>query len=54
MLQGYCKLVILGTFGMPGYGHPKRYYQLAENFHAYWQAKNQLYPPRFSRDIAKI
>ena len=39
---------------MPGYAHLKWYYQLVENFRVYLQAKNQLYPPRFSGDIAKI
>ena len=31
ILQRYCKLFILGTLGMPGYTHPKWYYQLVEN-----------------------
>ena len=52
-MQNYWKLV-LGTLGMPGYAHLKWYYQLVENFRVYLQAKNQLYPPRFSGDIAKI
>ena len=39
---------------MPGYVQPKRYYQTVENFHVHQQAKNQLHPPRFSGDIAKI
>ena len=30
--QRYCKLVILGTLGMPGYAHLKRYYHFVENF----------------------
>ena len=32
ILQRYCKLVILGTLGMPGFVHLKRYYYLVENF----------------------
>ena len=38
---------------MPGYAHPKRYYQLVENL-IYMLAKNQFHPPCFSKDIAKI
>ena len=30
--QRYCKLVILGTLGMPDYAYLKRYYHLVENF----------------------
>ena len=40
ILQGYCKLVILGNLGMVGYAHPKWYYQFVENFGIYLQAKN--------------
>ena len=54
ILQRYCKLMVLGTLGMPGQANPKRYYKLVENFCAYLQAKNQLHPPCFSGDIAKI
>ena len=39
---------------MPGYVHPKWYYQLAENLRVYLQAKNQLHSPHFFGDIAKI
>ena len=39
---------------MPGYAHPKWYYQLVENFPVHLQAKYQLDPPRFTGDIAKI
>ena len=35
ILQRYWKLVILGTLDMPGYAHPKWYYQLVENVCAY-------------------
>ena len=31
-MQRYCKIVILGTMGMPCYAHPKWYYQHVENF----------------------
>ena len=54
ILQRYCKLVVLGTLGMSGYTHPKRYYQFVDNFRVYLQAKNQLHPPCFSGYIAKI
>ena len=50
----YCKLVALGTLSMPGYAHPKRCYQLVENFRVYLLAKSQPHPLRFSGDIAKI
>ena len=46
--------IVLGTLGMPGYANPTWYYQLVENFRVYLQAKNQLYSPCFSTDIAKI
>ena len=39
---------------MPGYVHPKWYYQLAENLRVYLQAKNQLHSPHIFGDIAKI
>ena len=44
---------------MPGYAHPKRYYQLVENLIyliklIYMKEKNQFHPPCFSKDIAKI
>ena len=47
ILQRYCKLV-LGTLGMPGYSHPKWYYQLVETSHVYLLAKNQIQYTRFS------
>ena len=50
----YCKLVILGTSGMPGYAHPNWYWHLVENFRVYLQPKNQLHPPHFPWDIAMI
>ena len=46
ILQRYCKLVILGTLGKPGYTHPK-YYHLVENFRIYLQAKEPLQPHVF-------
>ena len=42
ILQIYCKLVIFGTLGMPGYTHPKRYYQVVENVCVYLQAKTNF------------
>ena len=41
---------------MSGYTNPKckKYYQLAQNFSVHLQTKNQLQPPCFSGDIAKI
>ena len=32
ILQRYCKLVIFGTLGIPGYAHPQWCYQLEEIF----------------------
>ena len=43
ILQRYCELVILGTFGMSGYAHPKWYYQLVENFDFFLHAENELH-----------
>ena len=54
ILQKYCKLVILGTLGMPDSAHPKWYYQLVEKFCVHPQAKNQLHSPCFFEDAAKI
>ena len=55
ILQRCCKLVVLGTLGIPGYVHPNWYYQLVETF-VFISAgkKNQIHPPCFSGDIAKI
>ena len=53
ILQGYCKLVILGTLGMPGYAHPEWHYQPVENFRVSLQAKNHIHPPRFSRKLQR-
>ena len=36
ILQRYCKLVIMGASGIPGYGQQKQWYQL--------HAKKQIYP----------
>ena len=44
----------MSTLDITGYAHTKWYYQLVENFCVYLQAKNQLHPPLFSGDIAKI
>ena len=40
----FCNLVILGTLGMPGYGHQKRWYQLVENFNVHHCSRNYIYP----------
>ena len=54
ILQRYCKLIVLGTLGMPGYKKPQWYYQLVANVRVYLLSKNQLLPPCFSGNIAKI
>ena len=54
ILQRYCKLVVFGTLGLSGYAPPKWYCCLVRNFCVYLQAKNQLHPPCFCVDIAKI
>ena len=48
------KILLLGTLSMPGYAHPKWYFQLVENLSVYQQVKIPLYPPLFSGDIAEI
>ena len=53
-METYCKLFILGTLGVPGYVHPKWYYQLVENFNVYLQARKQLRRLCFSENIVKI
>ena len=53
-MQRYCKLVVLGILGMPGYAHPKSYFQFVENFCVYPQAKNLFYTLCFSVDTAKL
>ena len=41
ILRKYCKLVILGALGMPGYAHLKYYYQLVEaSLYINWQKIN--------------
>ena len=50
----YYKPIVFGTLGMPGYVHPKLYYNLVENCYVYLEAKNQLHLPCFYGDIAKI
>ena len=37
-----CKLLSLGTLGMPSYTHPKRYCHLVDNFDVYLHSKNTL------------
>ena len=44
MLQRYCKLVILRTLEMPGYGQKKRWYQLVESFDIYFHTKIKFMP----------
>ena len=41
----YCKLIVLGTLGMPGYVIPKWYYQLVENFRLICRQKINFTPP---------
>ena len=38
--QIFCKLVVLGTWEMPGYAHPNWYHQRAEDFYVYLHAKH--------------
>ena len=65
ILHGYCKLFIFGASGMPGYAHPKWYYQLVESFRIYLLDFSYLFiffylffvfihSPSFTGDIAKI
>ena len=54
ILQRYCKLVVFSTLDMSRYAHPEWYYHLVENFCVYLQAKNQLHPPYFYGNVAKI
>ena len=53
VFQRHCKFFIQGTLAKSGYAHLKLYDNLVENFHTYLQAKNKLYSPGFSGDIAK-
>ena len=43
IFQRYCKLVILGTFGMSVNSQQKRWYYITENFDDYLHTKNQIY-----------
>ena len=54
ILQRYCKLVVFVALGMSGCAHPEWYYHVVEKVCVYLQAKNQLHPPHFYGDIAKI
>ena len=54
ILERYCKIIILGTLGIPGYAHSKWYYQFVKNFHVYLQVENQPHHQYFSGNIAKI
>ena len=49
----HCKVIIVGTFGMPRYAHPNWYCQFVENDCAYLQGKNWLHTPRL-RDCKDI
>ena len=52
ILQRYCELVILGSLGMPGYTHSITLYTTnLWRTAVHLQARNQLYPPRFSGDL---
>ena len=49
---GYCELVIMGTLGMPGYTHSITLYTTnLWRTAVHLQARNQLYPLRFSGDL---
>ena len=54
VLEIHCKIVILGSFGIPGYAHSKWYYQLVENFHVYLHIENQPHHQYFCGNVAKI
>ena len=47
ILQRYCKFVVLGTLGMPGYAHPKWYHQYEETFMFICRQKIISYPMLF-------
>ena len=49
-LQKYCKLVILGTLGMPDYGQQNDGISLQKN--GYLHIKNQIHPLPLFRNIA--
>ena len=55
ILQRYCKFIVLGTLGMPGYTHPKWYYQFVVNFPIYLLAKKSTASPmlfwRYCKDM---
>ena len=42
MLQRFCKIVILGTFGIPDCCHQKQQYQLVQLFDVYLHAKSKV------------
>ena len=50
ILQKYYKIVILGTLGMSGHIHQKRWRQLVGNSDAYLQINNQIDLSIFSRE----
>ena len=45
ILQIYCKLVILDTLDIPGYGQQKQWYHLVQDFDGY--TKNKISPLLF-------
>ena len=49
ILQRYCKFVVLGTLGMPGYAHPKWYHQYEETFMFICRQKIISYPMLFRK-----
>ena len=53
IFQRYCKVVVLGTFGMPGYAHPKWYYQLIETSRVNLQAKINFIPNAFRETLLR-
>ena len=51
ILKRYCKLVVLGTLGMPGCAHLKWYHHLLERADVYLQAKNRFHNSLLFSDI---
>ena len=50
----YCKLAILSTLGMPGYGHQEGWHQLVEKCDGYLHATNEIYHSPLCRNMATI
>ena len=51
ILQGYCRLVILGTLSAPGHTHQKQQHELIGNSDIYLHKKYQLDSSKFYRDF---